>query len=59
MEALTEAYGDLVTEPVPYSPRVRESLAARQPLAQYDPRSPGALAYAALAQRLGGMATHG
>jgi chromosome partitioning protein len=59
MEALTEAYGDLVTEPVPYSPRVRESLAARQPLAQYDPRSPGAQAYAALAQRLRGMATHG
>ncbi len=52
VDTLAATFGDLLTPAVPYSPRVRESLIAHEPLAHYDPRSPAAEAYAALAERL-------
>jgi len=52
LEALAEGYGNLVAAPIPYSPRVRESLIARRPLVAYDPKSPAAEAYIALTDRL-------
>jgi chromosome partitioning protein len=60
LQALRESFGDLVSEPVPYSPRVRESLIAREPLVVYDPTSSAAAAYTALAEKLLGEAVaHG
>ncbi len=56
--ALTAAFGDLVTPPVPYSPRVRESIIAREPIVRYDPHSPAAAAYAAVAARVMDGASH-
>lgn len=52
VDALRAAYGDLVTDPVPYSPRVREALAARTPMVDYEPSAPATQAYRALATRL-------
>jgi len=52
LEALADTFGDLLATPVPYSPRVLESLTAREPLVSYDPRSAAAEAYVALAERL-------
>lgn len=52
VDALTASFGDLLTAPIPYSPRVLESLTAREPLVSYDPHSAGADAYAALAARV-------
>jgi len=52
LETLAATFGPLLTPAVPYSPRVRESLIAHEPLASYDPRSAAAEAYAALAERL-------
>jgi len=52
LDTLAATFGDLLAPAVPYSPRVRESLIAHEPLAHYDPRSPAAEAYAALAERL-------
>jgi len=52
IDAITDAYGDLVVAAVPYSPRVREALAARQAMVDYDPHAPAALAYQALADML-------
>ena len=52
LHALTASYGALVTAFVPYSPRVRESLAAHIPMVTYDPTSRAAEAYGALATHL-------
>lgn len=52
LEALVDAYGDLVVDAVPYSPRVREALAARQPMVDYEPHAPAAQAYIALAKKI-------
>jgi len=52
LEALTASFGDLVTPFVPYTPRVRESLAARTPMVTYDPMSRASDAYQALADHL-------
>ena len=60
LQALRQSFGELVTDPVPYSPRVRESLVVREPLIIYDPTSPAAVAYVALADKLmQGSLTHG
>lgn len=52
LDALTSSFGDLVTPFVPYSPRVREALAARMPMVTYDPTSRASEAYGVLAAHL-------
>ncbi len=52
LETLAATFGPLLTPAVPYSPRVRESLIAHEPLVSYDPRSAAADAYAVLAAHL-------
>jgi len=52
LDALTATYGDVVTPFVPYSPRVREALAARTPMSMYDPSARAAEAYDTLAAHL-------
>ncbi len=52
LEALISSFGELVTPFVPYSPRVREALAARTPIVTYDPTSRASEAYDALATHL-------
>ncbi len=52
LEALAATFGNLLAMPVPYSPRVLESLTAREPLVSYDPHGGAAEAYVALATRL-------
>jgi len=58
LDALATAYGALVTPFVPYSPRVREALAARTPMGTYDPTSRAAEAYDALATHLLAVGGH-
>jgi len=57
LEVLTETFGDLVSTPVPYTPRVRESLAACVPIVAYDKDSRAAVAYTALADHVLAMET--
>jgi len=57
LDALTSSFGALVTPFVPYSPRVREALAARTPMVTYDPTARASEAYSALATHL--LATGG
>jgi chromosome partitioning protein len=52
IEALTRKFGALVCEAIPYSPRVRESLAARLPLVLYDDKAKATQAYVALARHV-------
>jgi len=52
LDVLTATYGAIVTPFVPYSPRVRESLAARTPMSMYDPAAKAAEAYDTLAAHL-------
>lgn len=47
--AMRQVYGELVRDPVAYSPRVKESMSGQMPLVMYDPRTPAAEAYRALA----------
>ena len=49
LAAIQGAYGSLVRDPVTYSPRVKESIAARVPLVAYDAKAPAADAYRSLA----------
>jgi len=49
LAAIQGAYGALVRDPVAYSPRVKESMAARVPLVAYDAKTPAAEAYRLLA----------
>jgi chromosome partitioning protein len=49
LAAMEVAYEGLIRMPVPYSPRVKESIAACQPVVTYDPKSQAAAAYHALA----------
>jgi len=49
LAAMAVTYGDLVREPVVYSPRVKESMSARMPLVDFDPKAAAADAYRALA----------
>ena len=49
LAAIQEVYGALVRDPVAYSPRVKESIAARVPLVTYDAKAPAAGAYRSLA----------
>ena len=51
MAALGQAFGDLVTQPVPSAVRVNEAHGAR-PLPIYDPRPPASVAYRAIADQL-------
>lgn len=49
LAAMVATYADLVCDPVPYSPRVKESITARLPLVAYDPKAAAADAYRSLA----------
>ena len=55
VEALRRTFGELATLPVPASVKAVEAHGARMPLPLYDPLSPPATAYKAIAQQLGIM----
>lgn len=52
---LTEQYGALVTEPIRVNVRLAEAPAHGKTIYEYDPRSRGAIDYAALVERLSTM----
>lgn len=52
IDILRRTFGDLVCEPIPYSPRVRESLVARLPLVMFDTEARATHAYRALADHI-------
>jgi len=54
--AMRDAYSSLVRDPVAYSPRVKESMAARMPLVTFDTGAVAAPAYRALADFVLGQA---
>ncbi len=49
LAAMAATYGALVRPPVAYSPRVKESMSARMPLVDFDPKATAADAYRSLA----------
>ena len=59
IEALREAFGDLIAEPVPHSVAMKRSMNARVPIVRYDPRATAAPAYRALAARVLAATTAG
>jgi chromosome partitioning protein len=52
LQLLTNEFGELIAEPVPFSEAVKKALNARQPVTSFEPRSSAATAYRALAKRV-------
>ncbi len=52
IEALREAFGELIAEPVPHSVAMKRSMNARIPIVRYDPRSTATGPYRDLAGRV-------
>ena len=52
LQLLTNEFGELIAEPVPFSEAVKKALNARQPVTSFEPRSSAATAYRALANRV-------